>query len=155
MKKRFSALALLLLGVFMVSCSWADELPSDPNVGDRIVLTADGIEYAFRWCPPGEFMMGGDKYDFEKPVHKVKITKGFWLLETEDTQAMWQSVMGWNCSDFEAITAYSSILQDGSAACASAGLGERLQLCHRKFHFTMMEWESVMKAGGRNYAPPI
>ena len=32
--------------------------------------------------------------DNEKPVHKVKITKGFWLLETEVTQAMWQSVMG-------------------------------------------------------------
>lgn len=44
MKKRFSALALLLLGIFVVSCSWADELPSDPNVGDRIVLTADAIE---------------------------------------------------------------------------------------------------------------
>lgn len=100
-------------------------------------------------------MMGGDKYDFEKPVHKVKITKGFWLLETEVTQAMWQSVMGWNCSDFEAITAYSSILRDGSAACASAGLGERLQLYHRKFPFTRMAWEVVMKAGGRNYAPPI
>ena len=108
MKKPLAVLALLLLGIFWVSYSWADEPPSNPKAGDRIVLTADGIEYTFRWCPPGEFMMGGDKYDFEKPVHKVKITKGFWLLETEVTQAMWQSVMGWNCSDFEAITAYSS-----------------------------------------------
>ncbi|MDO4857460.1 MAG: formylglycine-generating enzyme family protein [Thermoguttaceae bacterium] len=99
MKKLFAVLVLLFLGVFWVSCSWADELPSNPDVGDRIVLTADGVEYAFRWCPPGEFMMGGTGSD-EKPVHKVKLTRGFWLLETEVTQEMWQSVMGSNPSKF-------------------------------------------------------
>ena len=63
--------------------------------GIRKILTVDRIEYAFRWCPPGEFMMGSTNgYDCEKPVHKVTLTRGFWLLETEVTQAMWQSVMG-------------------------------------------------------------
>ena len=71
------------------------------EAGERMVLTVDGIDYAFRWCPPGEFMMGGDKFDREKPVHKVKLTKGFWMLETEVTQEMWQSVMGKNLSDFK------------------------------------------------------
>ena len=93
------------------------------KAGERKVLTVDGIEYAFRWCPPGEFMMGAEpRYETRKVkiqrtwvewaigkpdtkterdlinqdelLHKVKLTKGFWMLETQVTQAMWQSVMG-------------------------------------------------------------
>ena len=72
---------------------------SSRKAGERKVLTVGGIEYAFRWCPPGEFMMGSENgHDNEKPVHKVKLTRGFWLLETEVTQEMWQSVMGKNPS---------------------------------------------------------
>ena len=145
MKKRFAVLALLLLGLFWVSCSWADELPSNPNVGDRIVLTADGAEYAFRWCPPGEFMMGGDKYDFEKPVHKVKITRGFWLLETEVTQAMWRSVMGENPSFFKG--KQNPVEQvswdDCQSFCRklSQKLGQQVQLP------TEAQWEYACRAG--------
>lgn len=66
--------------------------------GIRKVLTIDGINYAFRWCPPGEFMMGSpsseEKRVSDETQHRVKLTKGFWLLETEVTQEMWQSVMG-------------------------------------------------------------
>lgn len=110
MKKPIAVLALLLLGIFMVSYSWVDELPSNPKAGDRIVLTAEGIEYAFRWCPPGEFTMGAPKsewpdrpsyWPYDETPHKVKLTKGFWLLETEVMQAMWQSVMGENPSYFK------------------------------------------------------
>lgn len=72
------------------------ELDMQRKATDRKVLTEDGIEYAFRWCPPGEFMMG-----LSYNEHKVKLTKGFWLLETEVTQAMWQSVMGENPSYFK------------------------------------------------------
>lgn len=72
------------------------------KAGERKVLKSDGIEYAFRWCPPGEFMMGkkSTSRSDQKP-HKVKLTHGFWLLETEVTQAMWQSVMGENPSKFK------------------------------------------------------
>jgi len=64
-----------------------------------MVKTVDGIEYAFRWCPAGTFTMGSpssepDRYDREGPQHEVTLTRGFWMLETEVTQAMWQSVMG-------------------------------------------------------------
>jgi len=33
-------------------------------------------------------------------AHDVTLTKGFWLLETEVTQALWESVMGKNPSIF-------------------------------------------------------
>ena len=73
--------------------------------GKRMVKTVDGIEYAFRWCPPGTFLMGSPedepgRYDNETQ-HSVTLTRGFWMLETEVTQAMWQSVMGTDPSHFK------------------------------------------------------
>lgn len=62
------------------------------EAGARMVKTVDGIEYAFRWCPAGTFMMGPE----DKGQHQVTLTKGFWMLETEVTQKMWRSVMGKN-----------------------------------------------------------
>ncbi|MDO4628670.1 MAG: SUMF1/EgtB/PvdO family nonheme iron enzyme [Planctomycetia bacterium] len=70
--------------------------PLQVEAGKRMVKTVDGIEYAFRYCPPGVFMMG-DK-DLQ---HQVTLTKGFWLLETQVTQEMWKSVMGNNPSWFK------------------------------------------------------
>ncbi|MDO4576192.1 MAG: SUMF1/EgtB/PvdO family nonheme iron enzyme [Planctomycetia bacterium] len=70
-------------------------IPRTP--GDRMVKTIKGVEYAFRWCPAGSFMMGGDGYT----QHRVTLTQGFWMLETEVTQAMWESVMGSNPSYYK------------------------------------------------------
>lgn len=79
-------------------------LESQRKAGDRKVLTVDGIDYAFCWCPAGEFMMGSPEDETNRNAdekqHKVTL-KGFWLLETEVTQEMWQSVMGNNPSYFQ------------------------------------------------------
>ena len=149
MKKLLAVLALLLLGFFWVSYSWAEELPSNPKAGDRIVLTADGIEYAFRWCPPGEFMMGSPTDEpgrhNDETQHKVKITKGFWLLETEVTQAMWQSVMGENPSRFKGDRnpVEKVSWNDCQEFCKklSQKLGQRVQLP------TEAQWEYACRAG--------
>ena len=66
------------------------------HAGDRTVLTIQGVEYPFRWCPAGTFMMGSPEAD--ETQHQVTLTQGFWMLETEVTQAMWTSVMGSNPS---------------------------------------------------------
>ena len=78
-----------------------------PNLDSvrRGVTTIHGVEYAFRWCPPGTFMMGSPdnetgRYSNETQ-HKVTLTQGFWILETEVTQEMWKSVMGHNPSKFQ------------------------------------------------------
>ena len=50
---------------------------------------------------PGSFMMGDEKGDAdEKPVHKVTISKPFYLGKFEVTQEQWQAVMGSNPSHF-------------------------------------------------------
>jgi formylglycine-generating enzyme required for sulfatase activity len=50
------------------------------------------------FIPAGEFMMGSEEHDPEKPVHKVAISKPFYLGKYEVTQEQWQAVMGTNPS---------------------------------------------------------
>lgn len=45
-------------------------------------------------CPPGEFVMGSTRDTDERPTHTVRITRPFWLGETEVTRAQWCSIMG-------------------------------------------------------------
>ncbi|MBQ8285280.1 MAG: formylglycine-generating enzyme family protein [Thermoguttaceae bacterium] len=83
---------------------------ANPAAGTRKVLTVDGVEYAFRYCPAGTFTMGcpeseraGLEYvDDEAPQHEVTLTRGFWTLETEVTQAMYEATTGANPSRFSA-----------------------------------------------------
>ncbi len=68
------------------------------SAGERAIVRLDGMDYTFRWCPAGSFKMGSAADDAghlkdEGPVN-VTISKGFWTLETEVTQAMWVKVMG-------------------------------------------------------------
>jgi len=69
------------------------------TAGERTVLTIRGVEYPFRWCPAGTFLMGIRRNN--ETQHQVKLTKGFWMLETSVTQEVWQSVMGHNPSHFQ------------------------------------------------------
>jgi formylglycine-generating enzyme required for sulfatase activity len=67
------------------------------------VLTINGVRYEMASIPAGEFQMGSNSSvanDDEKPVHTVRISKGFWLGRTEVTQGLWQVVMGSNPSYF-------------------------------------------------------
>lgn len=60
----------------------------------------NGINATFVWCPPGEFQMGTAESDvvpsinveFEHPV-QVRLQEGFWIGQTEVTQAQWKSMM--------------------------------------------------------------
>ncbi|MCL2304863.1 MAG: formylglycine-generating enzyme family protein [Planctomycetaceae bacterium] len=74
------------------------------NAGERMPLMINGVEYAFRWCPPGTFMMGSPeneaKRSDDEKQHQVTLSRGFWMLETQVTQEMWESVMDDNPSHF-------------------------------------------------------
>ncbi|MDO5308732.1 MAG: SUMF1/EgtB/PvdO family nonheme iron enzyme [Planctomycetia bacterium] len=72
------------------------------NAGDLMIKTIAGVDVKFRWCPPGEFLMGSPQEEEERSpnetLHRVVLTRGFWLAETETTQALWNAVMGGNAS---------------------------------------------------------
>jgi len=70
------------------------------------VEITNSIGMKLRLIPAGEFLMGSphsdrDAKDEEKPQHKVKITKPFYLGVHEVTQAEYEKVMGENPSNFK------------------------------------------------------
>jgi formylglycine-generating enzyme required for sulfatase activity len=49
------------------------------------------------YVAPGEFTMGADDgYENEKPVHKVKMTQGYWIYKTEVTNGMYGKFLAAN-----------------------------------------------------------
>lgn len=77
-----------------------------PKAGTRIVLTINGVEYAFRYCPAGTFKMGSPESekgrDVDETLREVTITRGYWILETPVTQKMYEAATGENPSAFSA-----------------------------------------------------
>jgi formylglycine-generating enzyme required for sulfatase activity len=146
------------------------ELPDDGSAlkpSERRVLTMEGIEFAFRWIPPttaraGKFKMetaaseSGHQSD-ENQVD-VTLTQGFWMLETEVTQAMYFSVTKakpWQGKDY---------VKEGVAfpACYvswkdASDFGERLTIAARRANVlstkekialpTEAQWEWAARAG--------
>jgi formylglycine-generating enzyme required for sulfatase activity len=86
----YLALAIVFLvdGRFASAASEAGQQPAaSPQIGK------DGLEYV--WIPPGTFMMGCSPGDSgcdsdEKPAHRVTITKGYWMSQTEVTVAAYK-----------------------------------------------------------------
>ena len=83
----------------------SQNVASSRKAGDRMTLEIKGVEYAFRWIPPGSFLMGSPEWEDERfddeVQHKVNISLGFWMFESPITQGMWKSVMGSNPSYFK------------------------------------------------------
>ena len=104
MKTRLLFLALSCLLLFAAT-GFAQQPEGERKAGDRMVLTINDVEYAFRWCPPGTFMMGSPASEpgreSDERQHQVTLSRGFWMLETQVTQAMWESVMKNNPSHFK------------------------------------------------------
>ncbi len=83
--------------------SGGEEGPRFPGrqPGQRAVVVLDGTTLAFRWCPPGSFEMGSPQNEWGRAMpdpwekrHRVTLTSGFWILETEVTQKQFHLVTG-------------------------------------------------------------
>ena len=93
----FRLLTLLSLALVLASgCSTSQK---------KLTLTIKGVEYAFRWCPAGAFNMGSPQDEAgrsnDETQHPETLSRGFYMLETEVTQSMWEGVMGNNPSHFK------------------------------------------------------
>ena len=71
-----------------VDVAWDDW--ANLKAGDRKTLEVGGVEYAFRYCPPGETTVAKE----DGTLAKATFSQGFWTLETELTRRMWEAVCG-------------------------------------------------------------
>ncbi|MEX2188362.1 MAG: SUMF1/EgtB/PvdO family nonheme iron enzyme [Pirellulales bacterium] len=62
------------------------------RVGDRVTLgNAPAPNLPLAWIPPGEFLMGSTTgHADERPRHRVKVERGFWLGRHEISNAMYR-----------------------------------------------------------------
>ncbi len=115
---------------------------SKSETGRVQVNRRDGLRYVF--VSPGEFRMGCSDGDSEcdpqePPAHTVRITQGFWMGQTEVTQAAYERLMGINPSIFKGPDRPVEYVTwgDGQEYCGKAGM--RLP--------TEAQWEYAGRAG--------
>ena len=76
---------------------WATAIGTD-DVGLWVDFEVAGIRSRLRYIEPGTFAMGSPasengRYSDEEQ-HQVTLSRGFWMGETEVTEALWLAVMG-------------------------------------------------------------
>jgi formylglycine-generating enzyme required for sulfatase activity len=116
--------------------------PVTVSAGVTKVNAKDGLTYV--WIPPGTFSMGcsqGDSEcnDDEKPTHKVTITRGYWMGQTEVTQDAFKRVTGSNPSRFKGGHLPLETVNWNEAQAYCQAVGMRLP--------TEAEWEYAARAG--------
>jgi len=88
-----------------------EEKPGDSDrqasgkAGETRTFTVKGVSFKMVRIPAGEFLMGSpsnepDRDSDEGPQHRVRISRDFWMGQTEVTQGLWKAVMGSNPSRF-------------------------------------------------------
>ena len=100
----------------------------------------------FRLIPPGEFQMGSTKGDpNEQPVHRVTITKPYYLGTYEVTQEEYEAVVGPNPSKFPGKRLPVEFVTSEESATYCKKLSEREGKTYRLP--TEAEWEYACRAG--------
>lgn len=118
-----------------------------PCVPQHVMQLPGGVSMTFSFIPPGSFLMGGVVEDEEKPVHKMTLTRGFFMGIYPVMQAQWNAVMESDPSNFKGtnLPVEQVSWEDCQEFCKKLTADmkgyERVQLP------TEWEWEYACRAG--------
>ena len=111
------------------------------------VYQVNGVEFSMVAVEGGSFKMGGGRYDFEKPVHEVKLTS-FSICQTEVTQELWEAVMGSNPSNYKGL---KFPVENVSWDDCQTFITKLNQLTGQHFRLpTEAEWEYAARGGNQS-----
>lgn len=148
----------LLSAVIPGGCRKKNDSAAMPPI--HTITTARGVEMVL--IPAGEFVMGGDGDDDEKPARRLRVA-AFFMDRTEVTQDAFQSVMGTNPSRFKGGDRPVESLSWAAAVryCNARSLKEGLKPCYDPRSLqcdfaaagyrlpTEAEWEYACRAGAQ------
>jgi len=129
--------------------AWASASGRD-RYGLWAELTYKNVTQRLRWIPPGEFLMGSppeekERYNNELQ-HRVQISSGYWLFDTQVTQALWQAVMETNPSRFKGPNRPVETVSWDDCQAFISKLNERVSGLDSRLP-TEAEWEYACRAG--------
>jgi len=144
--------------------------PPEPSPGDPWTEPALGMR--FRYVPAGTFQMGSPESEegrgSDERQHKVTLTRGFWMGETEVTQGQWRELMRTDPSSFsrcgadcpvesvnwyEAVAFANALSAEAELEACYEGLGGKGMVsfqgldCQGYRLPTEAEWERAVRAG--------
>ena len=100
-KEKFCFPAVLVIVFCLLLILFLDK--SGFSSSERIIQNTIGMEFVL--IPAGQFMMGSPLHepgrDLDERLHRVTLTRPFYLQTTEVTQEQWQKVMRYNPSRFK------------------------------------------------------
>lgn len=107
----------------------------------------------FCFCPAGSFMMGSPQNEegrgADEDQVQVRLSKGFWMAQTEVTQAQWQALMGGNPSHFKGADLPVENVSWGDAQAFVDTLNKKMFLLGGWKYVlpTEAQWEHACRAG--------
>jgi formylglycine-generating enzyme required for sulfatase activity len=126
----------------------ANETPTPASPAELPTTLTNSIGMKLVLIPAGNFQMGSDRgFDDEVPVHRVTLTRPFYLGVTEVTQAQYEETMGDNPSQLvgRPDLPVDTVPWDKAVAFCEK-LSEREGVKYRLP--TEAEWEYACRAGG-------
>ncbi|MHC5541803.1 formylglycine-generating enzyme family protein, partial [Singulisphaera rosea] len=151
--RRMRMLGVVAVGLLAGGFAGAKEPAAVPGASKGL---SNSVGMTFVSIPAGEFLMGSsaseqDAEFFEKPQHRVRITRPFHLGVTEVTQGQYRAVTGQNPSQFKGsddLPVENVSWEDAVAFCKMLNEREKAQLGGDYYRLpTEAEWEYACRAG--------